>query len=133
MVRVVKAGDIIPYVEDTKEGWNPYNPESVDQNLPTNCPHCNSAVVVDGAVIKCESDSCYGKEAARINKFLKATKVKGLAVSSLREYTKLGVTLADFFMNPSVIEAKISKDPKISKAIWAKIKDQLIETTKESA
>lgn len=122
-LKLVRSGDVIPTFID---GDIKYNPQFQQLNVPTFCPHCQSKVKAVGAQLACVNDSCPSKEAARINKFFKATDVKGLAVASLRAYTKCGVTLEDFFNDDlSVVTQKIQKDPDISMAIWDKVRKQI--------
>lgn len=138
MVRVVRSGDVIPtipYKRDNRElpfaEFCKFTPDAPEMHLPSTCPHCSSPVVVDGAMLACSNASCFAKEAARINKFLKALKVKGLDVGSLREYAKAGVTLADFFIDKSyaritsLVNEGRAKSLPISLVVWSKVKAQL--------
>lgn len=123
VLKLVRSGDVIPTFIN---GDVQYNPMTQNIKAPTACPHCEAKVKVVGAQLACVNDSCPSKEAARINKFFKATDVKGLAVASLRAYTKCGVTLEDFFNDDlSVVTQKIKKDPEISMAIWNKVRGQI--------
>lgn len=138
MVRVVRSGDVIPTIPFKVDGrelqfseYCKFTPEAPEMHLPTECPHCASAIVEDGAMLACSNNSCIAKEAARINKFLKALKVKGLDVGSLREYAKAGVTLADFFIDKqyarisSLVDEGRAKGLPISLVVWSKVKAQL--------
>lgn len=138
MVRVVRSGDVIPTIPFKKDGkelpfaeYCRFTPEAPEMLLPTTCPHCSSQVVVDGAMLACSNASCCAKEAARINKFLKALKVKGLDVGSLRDYAKAGVTLADFFIDKeysrisSLVNEGRAAGLSISLVVWSKVKAQL--------
>lgn len=56
---------------------------------PTNCPSCNSKLVWKNDLLFCESISCSGKEAQKIEHFAKTLKIKGLGPATI---DKLGLS-----------------------------------------
>ena len=127
IVRVKRSGDVIPCLDDETPQWLQFTPATHEHKAPTACPHCASAVVEDGAVLICVNNACHGKEAARVNKFFKAVGVKGLAWQSLCDYTREGVTLADFFQEnfKSIVYNKIRASANVSLIVWNKIAAQI--------
>lgn len=135
VVRVTRSGDVIPTIDTDHKDWLVSTPEKWEPKTPDTCPYCGSHTQRNGARLECANHTCYAKEANRIDYFLKALKVKGLAVASLREYTKSGVTLSDFFLPDELktVEYKVGAalhkgTADISVTVWKKVKAQILES-----
>lgn len=122
VVEVVRSGDVIPKIQRVVSNL------VAEISVPTHCPECGASIdSTSEARPFCVNRLCPCKEAARLNRFLKALRVKGLAHSTLLEYTRSGVTLLDWFDHEGFerVSEKAKANPNISNVIWAKIKTQL--------
>lgn len=127
IVRIKRSGDVIPTISGVElaAGFDP-----VRDGVPTVCPHCGSAIEEVGARIRCVNYSCCAKEAARINAFLKATKITSLAWDSLMHYTRAGITLNDFIKYKaglSDLDFRLMVTEGVSMTVWAKVAQQIKE------
>lgn len=122
IVEIAKGGDIIPkIVRAITEG---------ETGFPVlhECPYCGGDVYEGDAQLYCGNEWCSAKVAARISKFLKSVKVKGLAWKSLVKYANLGIRLKDFVSKSWFeVECRICLDKSISMVIWQKVRKQLEE------
>lgn len=125
IVRVCRNGDVIPCINDDQPGW--VREHSDDFRTPTHCAHCASPTEREGAMLRCTSEDCPAKQAAKIARFLDRNKVLGLGVQSLRAYTAAGVKLRDFFRPDARahLTSLVASRPELSDAVWAKVAKQL--------
>lgn len=126
VVGVIKGGDIIPCITEVIN--TNINSLYVPFPILLKCPHCGGEIKTDDTQLYCENDMCNAKEAARISKFLKIIKVKGLAYKTLLKYVNVGVGLCHFLAkNWDEIERMIKVDSRISLVIWDRIRKSLEE------
>lgn len=94
LIMLVKAGDVIPYLEEVIEarGGEPIR-------IPTECPSCGSPLRNDGVKLWCDNDLCGGKGFYRILNWIKVAKIDEFGESlaaTLRDAGKLS-KIADLY------------------------------------
>ncbi len=91
-VEVIRAGDVIPKiiaVSKPGEGRTPIE-------VPTECIHCQSPLVKDGAHIFCRNEACEGQEFRRLKTWVTKRNIKFLGDELLMElYDNHGVDSPD--------------------------------------
>lgn len=80
-VRIVRAGDVIPYAEEVVE--KPTNRQLIV--TPEKCIVCNSKLIKDGAHIFCRNDDCEGQEFQRLKSYVNKRNIKFLGEELLLE------------------------------------------------
>ena len=83
-VRIVRAGDVIPYAEEVIE--KPANRQPIVP--PDKCIVCNSKLVKDGAHIFCRNEDCEGQEFQRLKSYVNKRNIKFLGEELLLELYK---------------------------------------------
>lgn len=69
---------------------------------PTHCPHCKTAVFIDGAFPRCMNFNCWYRVYGRLQKFVDVLDIKGAGEETLKQIAKegLALTAADLFTIP---------------------------------
>jgi DNA ligase (NAD+) len=99
VVEIKKSGDIIPAIIKVITP-SPRRHEFVtNQNYyPTNCPACNSVLVIDRQHIRCVNFDCVAQKSRQLNKSLAALGIKGIGESTCTDLYNIGVKdIFDFF------------------------------------
>lgn len=93
-VKIQRANEIIPYIMEVLN--------TVDINLPTNCPVCGSTLVWDGVDLKCDNDKCLNIEYSNLQQWCEVIgKTDGLQYTIMKQYLdKYCVsTISDLYKN----------------------------------
>jgi DNA ligase (NAD+) len=80
-VKVIRAGDVIPKIIGVARPGD----SRVPIKQPTQCPHCGSKIIKDGAHIFCRNDGCKAQEKRRLKKWIDKRNIKFLG-DSLIDY-----------------------------------------------
>lgn len=118
IILVHKAGDIIPYWDET------LTPGKVE--VPTHCPSCNSKLEWSASNVDllCKNDMCPARHVDSLVHYLKTFGVKGLAESTIKTLISAGIvrTFADFYrLTPDILMKKAGFSPREAILDFARI------------
>lgn len=123
-VKIVKSGDIIPYILSVEI------PSSTWQNIPNECPSCGSKLSTKGVDLVCTNVSCYERVIGFIDYFFKTLGVENV---SSQTFKNLMVKNLDevFLLNSHTIESMDGFAEKKADIIVDEIKRSIINVKPE--
>lgn len=81
-VQITRSGDVIPkFIKVTKTTEN-----SVDIELPTECPCCASELVIEGPFLYCKNEECLDKKTYQVMHFIKKCEVENASFKTLKNF-----------------------------------------------
>ncbi|MBQ4874599.1 MAG: NAD-dependent DNA ligase LigA [Rickettsiaceae bacterium H1] len=105
LVLIKRAGDVIPQVIEADTDFRPKF--STEFSFPASCPVCNSELIKEGAIIRCNGKlKCRAQVTERIKHFCKSLEIEGLKQKQIELLLKEKIVedIFDIFDIPKKIE-----------------------------